>query len=107
MKEELKQSIIKSIADARGDYRIRITDHVCALQFKAYAKSEKWNGNEFNISFEDANGVAVSLADFIEYQLYYSDAAIDLETKFSDNIDDLRDMQNDIKDELLLELEAE
>ncbi|WP_427551909.1 hypothetical protein ACQE3D_25335 (plasmid) [Methylomonas sp. MS20] len=101
-----KQIIQNQITEAAGDYRIKVKDHVGAIQFKKYAKSVEWIGHEFKIQFEDSMNVSVNLSDFIEYQLYYTDYALSLESQFSDQINDLRDLQGDIKDEFLEKLLA-
>lgn len=82
---------------------IEITDNICALDFKKYAKDEIWNGKgtEFEINFDDANAVQVSKEDFIKYQFQYTDFAIELEEKYSEYINELRDYQRDAAEELL------
>lgn len=42
------------------------------------------------------------MEDFIKYQMQYTDDAIALEEQFADDIDDLRDFQNEATEELLL-----
>ncbi len=102
-----KNIIIQKITDANGDYRINVYDHVGALQFQKYSKSATWDGNKFDIKFEDSMDVKVDLNDFVEYQLYYTDYALGLETQFSDNIDELRDLQGDIKYQILEEFSGD
>ncbi len=82
---------------------IAITDNVCALDFKSYASKEEWNDNEFEIVFEDAENVPVSKEDFIKYHFQYTDLALEIEEKFSDCLDSLRDAQQDAQDKLIAE----
>lgn len=109
MLNEIQKSVQKQIEDItlllKNDVTlsIKIIDNVCALDFKDYAKKEEWNdlGNEFEITFEDSNNVIVSKEDFIKYQFQYTDFALEIEKKFSDYIDELRDLQQDAARELL------
>ena len=103
--EKQANDIKKIIEQVDGLYSIKITDHVCALDFEKYAINGKasWNdaGTEFTVDFDDAKNVNVSLEDFIKYQMQYNDDAIALEEEFADDINDLRDAQSDFLDELL------
>ena len=83
------------------EFIISITDYVCALDFKKYAISEEWSGNEFKIYFFDSENVKVNKADFIKYQFQYTDFAIELEEKHAEFIDTLRDRQQDAMNKLL------
>lgn len=97
---EKQKTAIKELLDSEN-LTIAITDNVCALCFKSYATKEDWSGDEFEIAFENSSEVEVSKKDFIAYQLQFSKMAIELEEKYSDFIDELRDAQNDIEYELL------
>jgi len=79
---------------------IKITDKVCALDFKEYAKNETWNDNEFNIEFKDSSVVKVSKEDFIKYHFQYTDLALEIEEQYKDYIDELRDAQQEAMDTL-------
>jgi DNA-binding XRE family transcriptional regulator len=97
--EDHKALVVQLIEDSEK-FTISITDNVCALCFKQYAKSENWDVNNFEINFDDANNVGVSRNDFITYQFQFSDRALELEGKYVDFIDELRDAQDDAIDEI-------
>lgn len=105
-----KNEIIAAIQGAKGDYRICIYDPLGAFIFKKYAISETWDENHFEIAFEDAKNTAVGIEDFIEYQLYFSKTAIELESRVSQDelaLEVLREEQNTIKEQLLSQFIAE
>jgi len=91
---------IRKLLESKDKLTIEITDYVCALDFKEYAKSESWDGNNFEINFEDVANVEVSKEDFIRYQFLYTDLAVETEDEFDDYINELRDAQQDAGDEL-------
>lgn len=100
--ETQKQLAIKAMGSTK-EMTIKITDELCAVCFKKYAKEEVWNekGNEFQITFEDSDSVAVSKEDFLEYQFQFTDFAIGLENKYANYIDELREAQRDAAESLL------
>ncbi|SUB82014.1 Uncharacterised protein [Pragia fontium] len=92
---------IKRLLEPFDRYFIEITDYLCALHFKKYAKSVIWSSDEFEINFTDAKKVEVSKVDFIEYQFMYTDEAKKLEEEYGAYLDDLRDAQHDVIRSLL------
>lgn len=107
MNSELKADIekqvdaIKKELETNKDLTIAITDSLCALDFKKYAETETWEGNSFEIFFINTQAVEVTKEDFLRYQFQYTPLAIELEDKYSDNIDELRDAQQDVMREFL------
>lgn len=94
-------TIIKKHLKSEKPLTIEITDNVCALDFKKYAKEESWPvDNVFEITFADKKNVLVSLHDFIKYNLQYTDLALEIEEKFAEQIDELRMLQEEALDKM-------
>lgn len=79
---------------------IQITDNVCAIDFEAYASVVNKSDTEFDITFEDADRVEVSLEDFVKYQFQYTEEALEIEAKYADRIDELRELQAECQQEV-------
>ena len=79
---------------------IQITGNVCAIDFQAYASVVNNRDTEFDITFEDADHVEVSLEDFVKYQFQYTEEALEIEAKYADRIDELRELQAECQQEV-------
>jgi hypothetical protein len=81
-----------------------ITDdnNVCALAFKKYAAASRTTENSFYVTFADSSSVDVSLEDFINYHMFYSDDAVKISEYAENNgmLDELRELQNDYMSKL-------
>ncbi|HEA66037.1 hypothetical protein LCGC14_2054630 [marine sediment metagenome] len=99
-----KQSdTIRELLNSNRSLSIEITDHICALEFKKYAKKFVCSENEYTATFDDINNVSVSIEDFIMYQMQYTNSAIEIENRYIHIIEDLRDLQDTAKTELIKE----
>ena len=102
----MKQSVYRQKAhcidrlNSLGALTIQITDHVCAIDFQEYASVVNNSDEAFDITFEDADRVEVSLEDFVKYQFQYTEEALEIEAKYADRIDELRELQAECQQEV-------
>ena len=95
-----RQVILNLLGLCDGEYSIEIKDSLTALCFKKYGNYTACEDGKFEVTFEDAENVVVSLEDFIDFHLYYSTNAVAISDEFADDIDGLRDLQKYIKEEM-------
>ena len=92
---EQAQDVRQILEKAGGRYFIEIKDNLCAICFKKYAKRFENTSTEFKVVFDDAKNVEVSLKHFLNYHFFFTETARYIESTFGDEIDSLRDLQND------------
>lgn len=95
-----KNNCIALLNKASEPLTIQINSAACAIEFKHYAKTVDFSPNAFEIAFDNAEAVEVSLQDFIAWYLTYSEEAMGVEQQHQDQLHELRDLQNECADEI-------
>lgn len=97
-----KYNCIDLLNNSNTPLTIQINSAVCAIEFRHYAKTVDFEPNAFEVAFEDAAAVEVSLQDFIAWYLTYSEEALEIEAQYEEQLHELRELQNECADELFM-----
>ena len=97
-----KNNCIALLNKASKPLTIQINSAACAIEFRHYANTVDFNPNAFEIAFDNAEAVEVNLQDFIAWYFTYSEEAMEVEQQYQDQLDELRDLQSECADEVLM-----